>query len=178
MTRVTAAQYDLATRSACFVCRIVEGRPLFPNPRILFEDERVIAFLDQFPTQEGYTLVCPKRHAERYETVLAPEEWLHLMTVVQKVAGAIAEATGAIRMYLASLGSPERNAHLHLHVCPCPEGTPFEQQQFAAMQVRDGRYLELSDERLDEIAMRIRQGLANQGGSGGARVGYDRPHAD
>jgi histidine triad (HIT) family protein len=162
MTRVTAAQYDVATRSACFVCRIVEGRPLFPNPRILFEDDRVIAFLNQFPTQEGYSLVCPKRHAERFETDLSPEEWRHLMAVAQKVAAVVAEVTGAIRMYLASLGSPERNAHLHLHVCPCPEGTPFEQQQFAAMQVRDGRYLELSEERLDELAVQIRQGLADQ----------------
>jgi histidine triad (HIT) family protein/ATP adenylyltransferase len=58
-------------------------------------------------------------------------------------------------MYLASLGSPERNPHLHLHICPCPEGTPFDQQQFAAMQFADGRYLSLADERLDELAARI-----------------------
>ncbi len=73
----------------------------------------------------------------------------------------MSDATGAIRMCLASLGSPERNAHLHLHVCPCPEGTPFDAQQFAAMDQKDGQYLELSDERLDELADLIRRGMTS-----------------
>jgi histidine triad (HIT) family protein len=160
VTWVTAEEYDRVARSACAICRIVEGRPLFPGVRIVYEDEQTIAFLNQFPSQEGYTIVCPKRHAERYETDLSSEEWLYLLAVVQRIARAVSEATGAIRMYLASLGSPERNAHLHLHVCPCPEGTPFDEQQFAAMELKDGQYLQLSDERLDQIAELIRQGIA------------------
>ena len=72
------------------------------------------------------------------------------------MARAVSETTGAIRMYLASLGSPERNPHLHVHVCPCPPGTPFDQQQFAAMTSSGGQYLLLSDERLDELAVTIR----------------------
>ena len=62
-------------------------------------------------------------------------------------------------MYLASLGSPERNPPLHIHVCPCPPGTPFDEQQFAAMQFKDGKYLVLTDERQDELAAAIRQHL-------------------
>ena len=161
MKTTTAAEYDSLARSACFVCRLVEGRPLVPNPRIVFEDDRVITFLNQFPSQEGYTLVCPKRHAERFETDLTDDEWRHLQDVVRRVARAVSRATGAIRMYLASLGSPERNSHLHVHVCPCPPGTPFDQQQFAAMMWRDGRYLLLSDKRLDELAAAIRANLAS-----------------
>ena len=155
MSPVARAEYDAATRSACFVCRIVEGRPLFPNPRIVYEDSQVIAFLNQFPSQEGYTIVCPKRHVERFEVDLTPHEWSHLQGVVRNVARAVAESTGAIRMYIASLGSPERNAHVHLHVCPCPSGTPFEQQQFVAMF----GHREMSDERLDELAEVIRRNL-------------------
>lgn len=160
MTHVTPAEYDAAARSDCFVCRIVAGRPLFPGVRIVFDDAQVLAFLNQFPTQEGYVIVCPKRHATRFESDLAPDEWLHLQAVVQRIARAVAEATGAIRVYLASLGSPERNPHLHIHVCPCPPGTPFAQQQFAAMLPIDGGYLSLSDERQDELAERIRRALA------------------
>jgi histidine triad (HIT) family protein/ATP adenylyltransferase len=160
---VTRTEYDAAARSGCLFCLIVEGRPFFPNPRIVYEDDKVIAFLNQFPSQEGYTIVCPKRHVERYETDLSPDEWLHLLAIVQRVSKAVADATGAIRMYLASLGSPERNAHLHLHVCPCPPGTPFEQQQFAAMVLKGGSYLELSEERLDELAEKIRQSLIGPG---------------
>jgi histidine triad (HIT) family protein len=159
MTRVTAEEYDRKARSACAMCRIVDGRPLFPGVRVVYEDDRAIAFLNQFPSQEGYTIVCPKRHAERYETDLSSEEWLHLLDIVQRIARAVSQATGAIRMYLASLGSPERNAHLHVHVCPCPKGTPFEAQQLAAMHRSDGQYLQLSDERLDELADLIRRGM-------------------
>ena len=85
------------------------------------------------------------------------------LVAVQGSASASAWLSGlaaASAMYLASLGSPERNPHLHLHVCPCPSGTPFDQQQFAAMEWKDGQYLQLTDERLDEIAGRIRNGLA------------------
>lgn len=162
MARVTPEEYDRVARSACAICRIVEGRPLFPGVRIVYDDDRVIAFLNQLPSQEGYTIVCPKRHVERYETDLSSDDWLYLLGVVQRVARAVSEATGAMRMYLASLGSPERNPHLHLHVCPCPTGMPFDEQQFAAMQWKDGAYLELGEERLDEIAATIRRGIMGQ----------------
>jgi diadenosine tetraphosphate (Ap4A) HIT family hydrolase len=159
MTRVTAAQYDAAARSDCFVCRIIAGQPLFPGVRVVYEDAETLAFLNQFPSQEGYTIVCPKRHVARFEADLSPDAWLRLQAVVQRVARAVSEATGAIRMYLASLGSPERNPHLHIHVCPCPPGTPFERQQFAAMMFEDGQYLVLSDERQDALAALIRRAL-------------------
>ncbi len=161
--QVTREEYDRITRSDCFVCRIVEGKPLVANPHIVYEDEQVIAFLNQFPPQEGYTIVCPKRHVERLESDLSLEEWLHLQAIVQRVALAVSETTNAIRMYIASLGSPERNAHLHIHVCPCPPNTPFEAQQFEAMQIKNGEYLELSEERLEELASQIR-----------AKIGSDR----
>ncbi|MBZ0288863.1 MAG: HIT family protein, partial [Anaerolineae bacterium] len=125
-------------------------------PHIVYEDEQVIAFLNQFPTQEGYTIVCPKRHVERFETELTEAEWVYLQTVVQKVAQAVSETTHAIRMYIASLGSPERNAHLHIHICPCPPGTPFKEQQFAAMEMKDGRYLQITEGRMRELAHAIR----------------------
>ncbi|MGN6330157.1 MAG: hypothetical protein ACTHOD_00700 [Motilibacteraceae bacterium] len=78
---------------------------------------------------------------------------------MQQVARAVAASTGAIRMYVASLGSPERNPHLHVHVCPCPAGTAFEDQQFVTMNPPDGRYLDLSPARMREIADGIRAHL-------------------
>lgn len=152
-------EYDRIARSACFVCRIVEGKPLIPNPHIVYEDEQVIAFLNQFPTQEGYTIVCPKRHGERLESDLNAAEWIHLQKIVQRVARAVSETTQAMRMYIASLGSPERNAHLHIHVCPCPPATPFDEQQFAAMQIKDGQFLQLDEDRMIELAFQIRTRL-------------------
>jgi diadenosine tetraphosphate (Ap4A) HIT family hydrolase len=167
MSNPLSAYYDKVARSACFVCRIVEGRPLFPGPRIVYEDGDVIAFLNQFPTQEGYTIVCPKRHVERFEADVTLHEWMHLQRVVRHVARAVAEVTGAMRMYIASLGSPERNAHVHIHVCPCPPGTPFEEQQFAAMDLRGGQaLLTFSDPRLDDLARAIEQAIGRSEAAG------------
>ncbi len=151
-------EYDKIARSDCFVCRIVEGNPLIPDPQIVYEDDRVIAFLSQLPTQVGYTIVSPKEHLERYEEI-NENDWLFLQLIVQKVAKAVSASTGAIRMYLASLGSPERNSHIHIHVCPCPPGTPIEEQQFQAMEIKGGKYLEINPERMKEIAKSIRQKL-------------------
>jgi histidine triad (HIT) family protein len=150
-----ASEYDRLARSACFVCAIVEGRALIPDPAVIYDDGRVIAFLDQFPPQDGYTLVCPKRHVERWELDLTSAEWVHLLGVAQHVARAVAETTGAIRVYLALLGSPERNSHVHLHICPCPAGTPIERQQLAAMQHPEGRHSIAPIERLQGLGARI-----------------------
>lgn len=158
-----AAAYDRLARSGCFVCAVVQGRPLLPDPQVVYEDDDVIAFLNHFPTQEGCTLVCPRRHLERFEQDLIAAEWAHLQQVVQRVASAIADATGAIRMYAASLGSPERNAHIHVHVCPCPAGTPFELQQFAAMMHEGGVHRLASPERQRLVARRIREFLRDGG---------------
>jgi len=95
---LTRQPYDRLARSASFVCAIVEGRPLLPDPQILYDDGEVIAFLNHFPTQERYALVCPRRHAERYERDLPTAEWLHLQEVVHRVSAAVAGATGPIRM--------------------------------------------------------------------------------
>jgi diadenosine tetraphosphate (Ap4A) HIT family hydrolase len=159
---ITPEEYNRIGRSDCFVCRIIEGKPLVADPHIVYEDEQVIAFLNQFPPQEGYTIVCPKKHVERLEQDLSEEEWLHLQKVVHQVARAVSETTNAMRMYIASLGSPERNAHLHIHVCPCPPNTSFESQQFEAMQIKDGKYLLLSKERLEELSSQIRNRLASE----------------
>ena len=150
-------EYDALCRSECFVCAIVAGQR--QPTEVVYEDESVIAFLNHFPTQDGYTLVCPKRHAERFEVDLTRAEWLHLQDVVQSLAAAVSRATGAIRVYLASLGSPERNAHLHVHVCPCPPGTPVELQQFEAMRSPDGMHHTADAVRQREIAGRIREAL-------------------
>jgi diadenosine tetraphosphate (Ap4A) HIT family hydrolase len=92
---------------------------------------------------------------------MSADEWLHLQSIVQRIAQAVSESTQAVRMYIASLGSPERNAHLHIHVCPCPPDTPFHQQQFEAMQITNGQFLQLDENRMRELASQIRAALEN-----------------
>lgn len=153
------AEYHRLTTSACFVCKIVQGDPLKPGVKIVYEDEHHIAFLNQFPTQEGYTIVCPKKHVKRFESDMTSEEWQALQAVTQKVAHAVAQATSAIRMYTASRGRLDRNSHVHIHVCPCSQDTPPELQEIAAMTKIDGEYLALEDSQMEKIAQSIRSYL-------------------
>lgn len=152
----TDEEYDKIARSDCFVCRIIKGNPLIPEPQILYEDDNVIAFLSQRPTQEGYSIVSPKKHIERFEE-MEEDEWLCLQKITQKTAKAVSLYTSATRMYLASWGSPERNAHLHIHICPCPPNTPFEDQQLKAMDQGE-KLLDISG-RMTEIASGIKSSL-------------------
>jgi histidine triad (HIT) family protein len=62
-------------------------------------------------------------------------------------------------MYAASLGTPDRNSHLHIHVCPCPPGLPIEKQELAAMEKPNGEYLAIDDDRMYEIAQKIKAHL-------------------
>ena len=45
----------------CIFCAIVAGRA--PAHRV-YEDERLLVFMDLFPAHEGHTLIIPKRHGE------------------------------------------------------------------------------------------------------------------
>lgn len=158
LTPIDMREYDRIATTDCFVCRIVAGNPLIPGVQIIEQDDFSITFLSQFPTQEGYTLVCPKRHVERFEAELTNDEWSRLQLQVLRVSKAIAKAMPTKRIYAVSWGSPERNGHVHIHVCPCPADTTPEEQQIAAMDYREG-YLALSNERMVAIAESIREHL-------------------
>lgn len=83
------------------------------------------------------------------------EEYVHLQRTVYRVAEAVREEVGAERMYVLTLGSGEGNAHVHWHVVPLPPGTPYEQQQFAALMLECAGALDIPDEEKAELAARI-----------------------
>ena len=141
----------------CFVCAIVARDPAFPDHHISYEDEEVIVFLAMNATQYGYTLVAPKEHKEQLVSGFTVEECLGLRRVVHRVAEAVPEEVGAERVYVLSLGSNNGNAHVHWHVVPLPPGTPYEEQQFAAVMLETVGALKISDSEKAALATRIGQ---------------------
>jgi diadenosine tetraphosphate (Ap4A) HIT family hydrolase len=137
----------------CFVCAILARDPAFPNHHIIYED--AIVFLGMNPTQYGYTLVAPKEHREQVAGDFALEEYLGLQRVVHRVAEAVREEVGAERVYILSLGSNQGNAHVHWHVVPLPPGTPYEEQQFAAVRLETAGALKIPDSEKEDLAARI-----------------------
>ena len=141
-------------RASCFVCDVVAGTHEVPH-RVVYEDERAIAFLNRFPTLLGQMLVAPKEHREQVTGDFSEDEYVELQRVVWRVAEALRRAVPTERLYVLSLGSQAANRHVHWHLAPLPPGVPFEQQQLEALRLERGM-IDLDDSELDDLAARIR----------------------
>ena len=76
---------------SCIFCKIVRKQAL---ASIVYEDKKVMAFLDIRPLNEGHTLVIPREH---YETVYEiPDDLIaHIYKIVKRTAVAVKNATKA-----------------------------------------------------------------------------------
>ena len=149
------AYHERARTGPCFVCGIVARDPDFSDHHIVYEDDSAIAFFNRWPTQRGYTLVAPKEHREQATGDSTVDEYLALQRVVYGVAEAVREEVGAERVYVLSLGSNQGNAHVHWHVVPLPPGTPYEEQQFAAVMLETAGALGMPEDEKVALAVRI-----------------------
>ena len=101
----------------CIFCKIVEGT--IPAVKV-FENDRILAFMDIGPIIKGHTLVIPKTH---YNPIMdTPDAVLaELMTIVRKIAQAQVEGLHADGINITqSNGACAGQAvpHLHFHVIP------------------------------------------------------------
>ncbi len=103
--------------SDCIFCKIIKGE--IPSSKI-FEDEKVLAFLDIGPVNKGHALVIAKEHHETLMDV--PDELLKdMIVVVKNVSAAIMKAVQADGI---SLGMSNYEAagqlvpHAHFHIMP------------------------------------------------------------
>ena len=91
----------------------------------VYEDERVLAFLDINPLSAGHTLVIPKEPAATLDA-LSEESAAALGRVLPRICRAVIEVTG-VREYnvLENNGSGAHQAisHVHFHIIPKPNGT-------------------------------------------------------
>ncbi len=146
----------------CFICEIVERKPRYYNHHIICEDETAIAFLNNYPTLYGYTLVAPKEHREQATGDFSLEEYLSLQKLIFRVAEAVRQEVPTERLYILTLGSQQGNRHVHWHIAPLPPGVPYEEQQLEALKMEKG-VLKLSHEEMSLLAARIRQRLETLG---------------
>jgi diadenosine tetraphosphate (Ap4A) HIT family hydrolase len=119
----------------CFVCRFVSGEPGYEHEEI-YADDACVALLSRYPTQFGYSLVVPREHI--VDVTGDRRLFRHVTDAVYDLAEAMKQVLPVERVYLASLGSLQGNAHVHWHVVPLPPGVPYADQQFHAMMAEHG----------------------------------------
>ncbi len=86
----------------------------------IYEDDRVLAFLDINPISKGHTLVIPREPAETLDQ-LSEESAAAIGKVLPRIARAVMEATGAKHYnILQNNGAVAHQAvfHVHFHIIP------------------------------------------------------------
>lgn len=132
---------------SCIFCKIVQKKT---HASTIYEDDKVIAFLDIRPLNEGHTLVIPKRHyAFIYE--VPDEEVAHLYKAVKKVASAVKKGVKADGITITQQNESAAGQdvfHVHVHVIPRYAGQRL---------MRFDETEEATKAELDEVAKKIRQ---------------------
>jgi histidine triad (HIT) family protein len=104
----------------CIFCKIIGGE--IPSKKV-YENEKVLAFLDINPKTQGHTIVVPKKH---YINILdVPDSEIKpLFISVKKVAGILKEKLSAdgfniIQNNFSAAGQDVM--HCHIHIIPRKE---------------------------------------------------------
>lgn len=105
----------------CLFCKIIAKEI---GSEVVYEDEKVMAFLDINPINPGHVLVVPKNHAEQL-TDLQDEDMLAAMVVVKKIMKALLsqpDVDGINVMQNNYSAAGQVVDHVHFHVIPRKEG--------------------------------------------------------
>lgn len=105
--------------------KIIRGE--VPNVTV-FEDDRLLAFMDAFPQSKGHCLVISKVSQARNLLDVEPEVLVETMALVQRLARAVTVALkpdGVVINQYNGAPAGQTVFHLHFHVIPRWEGEPL-----------------------------------------------------
>lgn len=108
---------DTSHPDDCLFCRIVAGEI---NAEKVFENDRVIAFMDIGPVNHGHVLVAPKAHSTDIFDIPA-DTAKEVMHVAQRIAIAVKEVFSCpgLMLFQANGRDGEQTVfHFHMHVVP------------------------------------------------------------
>jgi len=101
----------------CVFCKIVAGE--IPSYKV-YEDEKVLAFLDIKPVHPGHILVIPKKHAANLEEI-SEEDLKAVITVVKHIGSLIKNNLKYESYNVIENNDPvagQEIPHLHFHLIP------------------------------------------------------------
>ena len=130
----------------CAFCDIVQKEA---PASIVYEDEKVIAFMSIRPINIGHTLVVPKKHYKNiYE--IPEDEVAHLYTVVKKIAHAVQKAVNAEGIRIVQNNGEAAGQvvfHMHVHIIPMNKDHSWIQHA----QMRDADALKDDAEKIKQV---------------------------
>lgn len=97
-------------KSNCFICK-----GLILPEEIIYEDNKIIAFLDKYPPTKGYTLIATKKHYEDISEI-SKSEYQKIQKHLYKIAIAIKKSFNPNKICI--LNSGDILKHFHFHIIP------------------------------------------------------------
>ena len=101
----------------CIFCKILEGS--IPSVRV-YEDEKVVAFLDINPIAPGHALLVPREHRASLLDA-SPEALAAVMAAAPTVARAVLKATRGEGFHFFQFNGAcagQEVMHVHFHIIP------------------------------------------------------------
>ena len=112
--------------SNCVFCALVAGER---EASIVYEDERLLGFMDLHPVNPGHVLLVPKEHATAMADV-DEDTGVHVFRIAMRMQQAIRRSDvrcEGINLFVADGEAAFQDVfHFHLHVIPRFEGDPFK----------------------------------------------------
>ncbi len=121
----------------CIFCQIVKHE--IPCHQV-YEDDKVLTFLDIKPVNPGHILVLPKKHYQNIDDI-TEEDFIAVMLVVKKMGKLLKEKLGVAGYNVVENNDPvsgQNIPHLHFHVIPRHVGdghVQWPQSEYAPGQV-------------------------------------------
>ena len=99
----------------CIFCKIVNGE--IPSKK-LYEDDKVIVFMDVNPNVDGHSLIVPKKHYTDF-TELDDDIILHMEKVKREIGKMLMEKLNVKALTMSmNYGESQVVKHVHLHLLP------------------------------------------------------------
>ncbi len=101
----------------CIFCKIVDGKITASK---VYEDDKVISFLDIMPANKGHCLIVPKKHTQNL-VEMDEESLFATIKVAKKVARALSLSFGNGSFNLVMNNGKESGQlvnHAHIHIIP------------------------------------------------------------
>ena len=151
--------------NGCIFCAIAQGN--IPSAHV-YEDGRVLAFLDIRPLAAGHCLIVPKKHAAKLEDA-SPEDRHAMMDAAALLAPILGRETGSKDCTIAINNGPDAGqevAHVHVHLVP-------RKPDDAAGPIHAlfKHKPTVTSEELHDLAVRVQTAVENGGRARSSRTG-------
>jgi histidine triad (HIT) family protein len=146
-----------ARPSSCIFCEMAQGRL---RPAVVFESDRLMAFLDICPIRRGHVQIIPREHFTHFDD-LPPNLAGEIVALGQKIARAQKQLYHVERVAFLFTGGDI--AHVHAHVVPMVDKTDITSRRYIKEEVLTFTSMpRLNEQELEAVAVKLRGALEAQ----------------